>query len=160
MAMDLDWISRFIKFQYYLQFHSKYQTLYVGSGKSHFLYTIFILLLSRPNYGCDGKPLVLFIPESRSDFKTVLECVKLAFHHDLTFLNAIKRMEEAPSNYEFEDLFADFDFREDDHFKFHCSQFYVGIQDSKSDNPSMSKFRRISSLINRAYEMSNGFNSR
>jgi len=37
---------------------------------------------SRPNYGSNEHPIVIYLPNAECDFKEVLDCIILAFHHN------------------------------------------------------------------------------
>jgi len=62
---------------------------------------------SRPNYGSNGNPILIYFPHSECSFKEVLDCIMLAFHHieipELIDIMIQFNDDEARSFEEFED---------------------------------------------------------
>jgi len=59
---------------------------------------------SRPNYGSNGNPIVIYLPHSQCEFKEVLDCIMLAFHHT-NIPDLIHRIENARCHHKFDDIF-------------------------------------------------------
>ena len=59
---------------------------------------------SRPDYGSNGNPIVVYIPHSECSFKEVLDCIMLAFHHT-NIPDFIHRIENARCHHTFDKIF-------------------------------------------------------
>jgi len=76
----------------------------IESGKSHFLYVMVVYFLSRPNYGSNGNPILIYFPNSACNIQQALDCIMLAFHHT-EIPEIIHKIMTARKHQTFDDIF-------------------------------------------------------
>jgi len=63
-----------------------------------------IYFWSRPDYGSNGNPIVIYFPHSECGFKQALDCIMLAFHHK-EISGMIHKIMTARKHHTFDDIF-------------------------------------------------------